>query len=94
MCVFMTGYSDMAIEHALMKNGSMVRLVCTFFISLRSMIRAVASISSEKVKAGIDRASVIVLVMAFFIPVIFFTLFEKGYNPKVKRQTVKQQKQV
>ena len=70
----MTGYSDMAIEHALIKNGSIVKFVCTFFISFRSAIKAVASIESEKVKAGIVKASVIVLVMAFFMPVIFLTL--------------------
>ena len=64
------------MEHALMKNGNIVRFVCTFFISLRRAIRAVASIESEKVKAGIDKASVIVFVMAFFMPVIFFTLRE------------------
>ena len=74
MCEFITGYSDMAIEQALMKNGSIVRLVCTFFISFLKAIKAVASISSENVNAGIDSASVIVLVIAFFIPVIFLTL--------------------
>lgn len=72
--MFITGYSVIAIEHALMKNGSIVRLVCTFFISLRRAINFVASISSEKVKAGIDRASVMVFVMAFFMPVIFLTV--------------------
>ena len=64
----------MAIEQALMKNGSIVRLVCTFFISFLRAIKAVASISSEKVNAGMDKASVIVFVMAFFMPVIFLTL--------------------
>lgn len=68
------GNSPMAMEHALMKKGSMVRLVCTFFISLRSMMREVASMESEKVNAGIDKASVIVLVIAFFIPVMRLTL--------------------
>ena len=71
----------MAMEHALIKNGSIVRLVCTFFISFLKAIRAVASISSEKVNDGIVRASVIVLVIAFFIPVIFLTL----HNGKVNR---------
>ena len=46
----------------------------TFFISLRRMMSAVASISSEKVNEGMVSASVMVLVMAFFMPVIFFTL--------------------
>ena len=82
MCEFITGYSDIAIEQALMKNGSIVRFVCTFFISFLNAIKAVASISSEKVKAGIDSASVIVLVIAFFIPVIFLTLKYKQGQTK------------
>jgi hypothetical protein len=64
----------MAREHALMKNGSIVSLgtvVLSYFLSLMS---SVASMSSENVKKGIDRDSVMVLVMAFFMPVIFFTL--------------------
>lgn len=69
----MIGNSDMAMEHALIKNGSIVRLVCTFFISFLKAIKAVASISSEKVKDGIVSASVMVFVMAFFMPVIFLT---------------------
>lgn len=36
-----------------------------------------ASIESEKVNAGIDSASVIVLVIAFFIPEIRFTLRDR-----------------
>ena len=64
----------MAMEHALIKNGSIVRFVWTFFISLRRAMSAVASISSENVKDGIVKASVIVFVMAFFIPEIFLTL--------------------
>jgi hypothetical protein len=57
-----------------MKNGSIVSLgtvVLSYFLSLMS---SVASMSSENVKKGIDRDSVMVLVMAFFMPVIFFTL--------------------
>lgn len=71
---FISGNSVIAIEHALMKNGSMVSLGCYFFISLRSLIRLVALISSDKVKNGIERDSVIVFVIAFFIPVICLTL--------------------
>jgi len=43
-------------------------------MSYLSLIKFVASIDSEKVKDGIVRDSVIVFVIAFFIPVIFFTL--------------------
>lgn len=63
----------MAIEHALIKKGSIVSLGCATFISFLSLISCVASISSLKVKNGIESASVIVFVIAFFIPVIFFT---------------------
>jgi hypothetical protein len=59
-----------------MKNGSIVSLgtvVLSYFLSLMS---SVASMSSENVKKGIDRDSVMVLVMAFFMPVIFFTLHD------------------
>ena len=64
----------MAIEHALMKKGSKVRPGCTYFISALNAMRFVASISSAKVNWGIDKASVMVLVMALLIPVIFLTL--------------------
>jgi hypothetical protein len=37
-------------------------------------MRCVASMPSENTKKGIDKDSVIVLVIAFFIPVIFLTL--------------------
>ena len=57
-----------------MKKGSMVILGWTCFISYLSLIRLVASIDSENVKDGIVSDSVIVFVIAFFIPVIFFTL--------------------
>ena len=73
-CEFMSGYSVIAIEHALTKNGRIVNLGWTDFISFLSLISYVASISSEKVKKGIERDSVIVFVIAFLIPVICFTL--------------------
>lgn len=57
-----------------MKNGSIVNLGCTAFISFLSLIRWVASISSENVKKGIESDSVIVFVIAFLMPVICFTL--------------------
>jgi len=74
MWVLRIGNSDIAIEHALMKKGSTVRFVWIFFISLRRMRRLVASISSENVKDGIVSASVMVFVIAFFIPVMRLTL--------------------
>lgn len=70
----------MAIEHAFMKNGNIVREECTYFISFLRAKSLVPSISSEKVKKGIVRASVIVFVIAFFIPVIFFTLMLIQYK--------------
>ena len=73
-CEFTTGYSVIAIEHALMKKGSMVSFGCCFFISLRRAISFVAFISSESVKKGIVNDSVIVFVIAFFMPVIYLTL--------------------
>lgn len=71
---FIKGYSVIAIEQALTKKGSIVSLGWTDFISFLSLISYVASISSENVKNGIERDSVIVLVIAFLIPVIYFTL--------------------
>ena len=71
---FIIGYSVIAIEHAFTKNGNMVNFGWTDFISFLSLINYVASISSENVKKGIERDSVIVFVIAFFIPVICFTL--------------------
>lgn len=64
----------MAREQALMKKGSIVSPGTWAFSYLRRAMSLVASISSEKVKKGIVRDSVIVLVMAFFIPVILTTL--------------------
>ncbi len=64
----------MAIEQALTKKGSIVSFGWTDFISFLNFIKWVASISSEKVKKGIESDSVIVLVIAFLIPVICFTL--------------------
>ena len=52
----------------------MVSLGWTDFISFLNLISWVASISSEKVKKGIESDSVIVFVIAFLIPVICFTL--------------------
>ena len=51
----------------------MVKFLCVFlsyYLSLRSWV---ASISSENIKKGIERDSVMVLVIAFFIPVSFLT---------------------
>ena len=76
-CELISGNSDIAIEHALIKNGNRDKVGCYAFISFLKAIREVAFISSEKVKAGIDRDSVIVLVIAFFIPVMRFTLKDK-----------------
>jgi hypothetical protein len=63
----------MAREHALIKNGSMVSLGTDYLSCFLNLMSSVAFISSENVKNGIERDSVIVLVMAFFMPVIFFT---------------------
>jgi len=71
---FTIGYSVIAILHALIKNGNIVSLGWADFISFLSLISLVASISSEKVKNGMLSDSVIVLVIAFFIPVIYLTL--------------------
>jgi len=71
---FIIGYSVIAIEHALTKKGSIVSFGWTDFISFLNLISWVASISSEKVKKGIESDSVIVFVIAFLIPVICFTL--------------------
>ena len=70
----MTGNSLIAIEHALIKNGNIVKLVCTFLSSYLKARSLVAFIESEKVNEGMERASVMVFVIAFFIPVIFLTL--------------------
>ena len=64
----------MAMEQALIKKGNSDSYGCTFFISFLRAIKAVALISSEKVKLGMVNDSVMVLVMAFFMPVIFLTL--------------------
>jgi hypothetical protein len=63
----------MAIEAAFTKKGSKVKFLWFFFNNYLSCITLVASISSIKVKNGIDLDSVIVFVIAFFIPVSFFT---------------------
>lgn len=64
----------MAREAALIKKGRRVKLLNCFFNMSLSWIKLVASISSWKVKEGMFKASVMVLVIAFFIPVIFLTL--------------------
>ena len=69
-----TGYSSIAMEIAFIKKGIIVSFGCIFFISFLRAISSVASIWSEKVKAGIDNDSVIVLVIALLMPVIFLTL--------------------
>ena len=57
-----------------MKKGSIVSFGTDCFNCFLSATSWVAFMSSENVKKGIDRDSVIVMVMAFFIPVIFLTL--------------------
>jgi hypothetical protein len=74
---FTIGYSVIAIEQALMKKGSMVSLGCYFFISFLKAISLVALISSDSVKNGIESDSVIVFVIAFFMPVMCLTLNNK-----------------
>lgn len=56
-----------------MKNGMKVKSGICYFSSVLNLIREVASMSSEKVKVGILKLYVIVLVIAFLIPTIFFT---------------------
>jgi hypothetical protein len=68
----------MAIEHAFTKNGRIVKLLCCFLICYLSFRRLEASISSMKVKKGIVNDSVIVFVIAFFMPVSLLTLKEKS----------------
>lgn len=72
------GNSVIAIEQALIKKGNIVNFGFAAFISFLKAINLVASISSEKVKKGIDSDSVIVLVIAFLIPVIYLTLHNKA----------------
>lgn len=67
------GYSCIATEAAFTKKGRTVRFLCAFLSKTLSFINSVASISSMKVNAGMERDSVIVLVIAFFIPVSFLT---------------------
>ena len=64
----------MASDSAFMKNGSKVMppSICVFNF-WRSAIRFVQSASSENVNVGTDSDAVIVFVMAFFMPTIFFT---------------------
>jgi len=64
----------MASEIALMKKGRTVILTPLAFNYWRSLSSSVASISSEKVKKGMLSDSVIVLVIAFLMPVSFLTL--------------------
>ena len=57
-----------------MKKGKIDKFVYYFFNYFLKSIVLVASRSSENIKKGIDRESVIVLVIAFYIPLIFLTL--------------------
>lgn len=67
---FISGKSVIANEHAFTKNGSKVSFGYTYFNSLRNRISWFALIASEYVRKGIDFDSVIVLVIAFLMPVI------------------------
>lgn len=86
MCEFTNGNSVIAIEHALMKNGSIVNLGTEDLSSFLNFMSSVAFMSSENVKKGIESDSVIVFVIAFFIPVIFFTL-NRSVKKNLKRLT-------
>ena len=66
------GYSSMANDIALIKKGSKVNPSIWAFASYLINNKFVAFISSENVNVGIDNACVIVFVIAFFIPTIFF----------------------
>lgn len=64
----------MARLSALIMNGSLVMppSICVFKV-YRSSMSLVQSASSEKVNVGIESDAVMVLVIAFFMPTIFFT---------------------
>jgi len=64
----------MASEHAFMKKGKRVSFGYKTFNSFRRLISSEPLIASEKVRNGMVRDSVIVFVIAFFIPVIYCTL--------------------
>ena len=67
---------------ALTKNGSRVMPPSIWVFNFyRKAINLVQSASSEKVKVGTLKAAVIVLVMAFLIPTIFFTLSPTSAAP-------------
>ena len=70
---FIIGNSFIAREMALIKNGRKVKSGILAFNSFLKLIKAVASISSENPNVGMLRPCVIVLVIAFYIPTIFFT---------------------
>jgi hypothetical protein len=64
---------SIASDNALMKKGRIVSPSMWAFDSYLKWSKLVAFMSSENVNVGIVSACVIVFVIAFFIPTIFFT---------------------
>lgn len=74
--ILIIGCCYIAREHALIKKGNSVREEYDCLSYCLNVSNDVTSTSSENVKKGMWDASVIVFVIAFLIPVIFFNLFD------------------